>query len=241
MQSTVLVLSRETSFCPVFQHGIAISLQPDARVGIGQIYASFDATSTAVFHRAMSVSHGGVVRVQDLRVALLELSDDVAAAQVPAVWRTAGHSDCSRSQCVRPATNEPALREILESAFRLAMRLGERSLPQITTRVLWAAALSRDSIGSSDAFTIYGQLPRASTGSTTQRSPSVFRNTSIQKLTSEITEASEAHSDNNIAVILQKWLTLQSMTDDRSRHSIRVELAQLTAAFDDDADEGGTG
>lgn len=218
-----------------------MSLQPNAPIGIGQIYASFDAASTAVFHKAMSASCGGVVRVQDLRLALLELSDHVPVEHVPISWRNGGGSDSPPSPCIRPATNDPRLRALLESAFHLALRLADRTPPSITTTVLWAAALSHDSNGSRDAFTVFIQLSRASTSSTEQRRLSVSGTTSIQRLTSARTEASRAHIDNNVAVILHKWLSLQRMTDDRSRHFIRTELEHLTATFDNDTDEPGTG
>src|SRR4051794_37890055 len=82
--------------------------------GISRIYTAFDPASHAVFRSAMALSRGGVVRVDDLLLALVEHVPEAAACLGGRPLRTASGPD------LVPMANEPALRELLVRAFRLA-------------------------------------------------------------------------------------------------------------------------
>ncbi|MEQ8637464.1 MAG: hypothetical protein RJQ14_08870 [Marinoscillum sp.] len=105
---------------------------------ISEIYAAFDADSHQIFRAAMSFSRGGVVRVNDLLAALMA-SEYIPSDLIPGSWhnRSLAQND---DFWVTPMSNEPALRELLTKAYRLAAEATEQQ-PQITASILFAAGL----------------------------------------------------------------------------------------------------
>src|ERR1043165_7348407 len=113
---------------------------------ISRIYAAFDPASERVFRRAMYVSRGGIVRVEDLLTAL-------AVEQPAATALALGVPDSSVALLARrvgagsswvPMSNEPALRALLESAYLRTEVVGERPLTPDDLLATIVAAHSSD-------------------------------------------------------------------------------------------------
>lgn len=106
---------------------------------IGEIYAAFDVDAHQLFRQAMALSRGGVVRVADLLAALCA-TEQIPRDQIPASWVTQIHRRPDEAW-ITPMSNEPALRELLVTAHRLAVSRSSDQRPVITPLGLLASAL----------------------------------------------------------------------------------------------------
>jgi hypothetical protein len=199
--------------------------------GIGQIYASFDAASTVVFQTAIAHSRGGVLRLADLHAALATQQELVSLEQVPSSWQRNGLPHESAESRQRPATNEPAVRELLISAWQVAMALTPDS-PLITPQVLCATALARSARPQLNPTDVFRQQIAPRSGQSLSIRPAEVS----RPMTDIQADASvERPSSDLIArmdVVFDEWLQLQSLQLPGDRQSARTRLSSLTAEFE---------
>jgi hypothetical protein len=96
-------------------------------VTMSQVYAVFDEATHAVMRRAMVVSRGGVVRVEDVETVLC--ADHPAWVEQCLQWTADEIKQKAQRVASGPAwvpmSNEPALRALLQAAYELASLRGE--------------------------------------------------------------------------------------------------------------------
>ncbi|MEZ6044241.1 MAG: hypothetical protein R3C11_01375 [Planctomycetaceae bacterium] len=112
-----------------------VSSTPKPQPTISEIYAAFDAESHQIFRTAMSLSRGGVVRVDDLLAAIC-CSGIFAQDLFPETWVRRSQQR-SQQPWMTPMSNEPLLLRYLTDAFHLATNVDNQSAT-ITPRILFA-------------------------------------------------------------------------------------------------------
>ena len=208
---------------------------------ISQIYSAFDSDSHRVFRRAMSLSRGGVVRVNDLILAIVQLNlpprhpELAAPAALVRELAGAGLPRSREEACQVAMSNEPALREILQRAWRIASGQPNRSAPQITSGCLAAAVMvnrGRDRRSVEETFQQLGlHLPSDSTHETAgQGTPAV---SSTQSALQHPESVTADDSSRLIKDVLVRWMTLQSLDDAAERTRATSELAKLVKRIEE--------
>ena len=180
-----------------------MTVRAEERPTISLIYASFSQETQRVFRRAMEVSRGSVVRVADLLLALWELARGDAGELVAADWQPFRRTD-STEAWLTPMSNEPALRELLEAAYRLQLSVDPKV---ITPSRLWEAAAQS------------GHLPRRR-GATLKNAPAVQQQeTPIQSILLNATPT--------VGQIVQEWLNANAETVFSERSRLLGQLEPL--------------
>lgn len=111
-------------------------------VPIGRVYSLFAAESDRLFRATMWHSSGGVVCVIDLLRVLVDAELSAVRELLPDNWKPVDHRPPDNRPLI-PASNEPALRQLLQTAYEIAVAqvegIAEKPRPQITPAVFWAA------------------------------------------------------------------------------------------------------
>lgn len=135
--------SRELRSADPADVGALVRLESQRSATIGEIYGAFDDDSHRVFREAMRNSRGGAVRVSDLAFALGELAPVEGSEFQSWPCMRRGDRATEAEPAVVPMTNEPALRDLLQRAYRIAAVQPRTSAVRITPRILWGALFAQ--------------------------------------------------------------------------------------------------
>lgn len=194
-----------------------------------QIYAAFSADSHVAFQAAMTASCGGVVRVQDLIRALIACEPEIAQKILAdGWWRTSVQHRREGIQLV-PMANEPSLREVLRTAYQIALSQEDQRAKRITPATLWAAIVTRRHLRCLlTQEELFRQLnlncptppvPSADAGSRPLK----------QELTPSVADLEGAFDSRDLAdVVLERWVAAQSLPPGTDRDREMAKIAELT-------------
>ncbi len=191
---------------------------------ISQVYAAFDAASHRVFREAMARSRGGVVRVGDLLHALVELERAACGDVLPERW-AAPPPAWGDDRPLVPMSNEPALRCLLATAFRIARAQPGADRPTISPAVLWAAVfVERRASARVDLEEVFSRLglaiPPELRGPPEARPP-------VPSPAARPAPAPRP-ADEMIDEVLTRWLALQALPAGPQRDAESARIAVLT-------------
>ena len=196
---------------------------------ISEIYAAFDPAMTAVYQAAIAFSQGGILRVADLQAALSMSGTSPVRDFTPPVWNESARPRVSHNR--GPLTNEPALREVLRSAYDLAKQLTPES-PRLTPTIALASALATTSSPARSANDWLQQLTGQSLCQRTHRhlreSPPHLADSPRLSFDPKARRIVLEQMDD----VFEKWLELQLLTTGPASHQDRATLATLTAQIE---------
>jgi hypothetical protein len=196
---------------------------------ISQIYTAFSSASHRVFQAAMANSTGGVVRVQDLLAALLDLECELGRRILPAGSTALCPRPTRDNQHLVPMANEPALRATLRIAYVIAADQPNQQPPVITPATLWAAVFVERHmtcrLSVEDAF----RRLRLYCPADLQPTPAIRPRASPVRMPPLAPDVEKACDDRNLVdVILERWLAAQVLPAGEQRDQEMARILQLT-------------
>jgi hypothetical protein len=188
-----------------------------------QIYAAFDPRSFSLFHAAIRRSRDGVVRAADLRYALATQAADCCPGPIPPSWQPEADSQGEHVPWRSPVSNEPELRAILQSAYRLAVEASRGRGAIIRPQELWAAALPpRPTVSSSGSQPADRQ--RAYAGAPVGDLEGAPHGAETKRWTAEAAQ-------QVMAGIFQDWMAMQTEPRDACRVAMQKQISHRIQDF----------
>ena len=209
---------------------------PTNTPSISQVYAAFDDQCHHIFRRAMGNSRGGVVRVHDLVLSIVESNlpprhPELVTSADALRGLAAQRSTSAADEHIVPMSNEPALRELLGRAWQIAAAQSETTAPRITVACLAAAVLVDRTSGRSHS------LPEAIENLGLSLPPDMASVSTPQAVARPVREAepsqqndgpvSEQGAGQLIDAALMLWLEIQSPTDPATQSEKISRLRQM--------------
>lgn len=209
---------------------------PTNTPSISQVYAAFDEQCHCIFRRAMGNSRGGVVRVQNLILAIVESNlpprhPELTAPADALRGLAAQRSTSAADEHIVPMSNEPALRELLGRAWQIAAAQSETTAPRITSACLAASVLADRTARRSRS------LPDVFDGLGLTLPPDLAAVSTPQAVARPVREAeparqndrplSEQEAGQMIDAALMLWLEIQNQTDPATQSEKISRLKQM--------------
>lgn len=194
---------------------------------IFEIYEAFTPESLRVFRAAMERSRDGVVRVDDLVIALAEHGPGVGV-EVLGEWRPSPHRPGER---LVPMSNEPALREVLATAYRISAEQPSGDRLRITPAVLSAALFAgRHLPVPMPLAVIFERLGLDCPGWVGNSGP---RRQAVPSPPPPQTKPLDrGAADELMDEILNEWLQMQTVPDGRDRNRQRTVVEERVRQFE---------